>query len=79
MQASELTALDRQPYITLETFRDMGIAYSVGAIAEFYRWPVLVTGVIHPHEVFHMAALLGAYLHWRFTWQFATGEVRAAG
>lgn len=53
-----------------------GVAYSVGAIAEFCRWPVLVAGVIHPHEVFHVAALVGAFLHWRFVWQFATGEVR---
>jgi channel protein (hemolysin III family) len=55
-----------------------GVAYSLGAIAEFLRWPVLWRGVIQPHEVFHIAVLLGAFFHWRFTWQFATGEIRPA-
>ena len=51
-----------------------GVAYSVGAGLEFFRWPVVIPGVIHPHEVFHVAVLAGAFLHWLFVWQFATGE-----
>ena len=50
-----------------------GVAYSVGAVAQFVPAFILVPGVIHPHEVFHVAVLLGALLHWRFIWQFATG------
>ncbi|HTL31183.1 MAG TPA: hemolysin III family protein, partial [Tepidisphaeraceae bacterium] len=39
-----------------------GIAYSVGAVSEFFRWPVVIPGVIHAHEVFHIAVLVGAAL-----------------
>jgi len=53
-----------------------GLAYSAGAVAEFLGWPVLVPGVIHAHEVFHVAVLTGACFHWWFVWQFATGETR---
>jgi hypothetical protein len=32
-------------------------------------------GVIHSHEVFHVAALVGALCHWMFLWRVATGEL----
>ena len=50
-----------------------GLAYSAGAVAEFLGWPVLIPGVVHAHEVFHVAVLAGAGLHWWFIWGFATG------
>jgi channel protein (hemolysin III family) len=56
-----------------------GIAYSVGAVAEFFRWPVLIPGVVHAHELFHLAVVAGALLHYRFIWQFAAAEPSAAG
>lgn len=43
-----------------------GIAYSVGAILDFARWPVLIPGVVGPHEVFHLAVLVGISCHWYF-------------
>jgi channel protein (hemolysin III family) len=49
-----------------------GVAYSIGAVAEYRAWPVLIPGVVQAHEVFHLAVLVGAFLHWRFVWQFAT-------
>jgi channel protein (hemolysin III family) len=52
-----------------------GVAYSVGAAADFVRRPVLIPGVLGSHEFFHLAVLAGALLHWRFTWQFADGRV----
>ncbi len=52
-----------------------GLAYSIGAVAEYLRWPVLMPGVIHSHEVFHVAALAGALCHWLFLWRVATGEL----
>jgi hemolysin III len=55
-----------------------GVAYSVGGIMEYLSWPVLVPGMVHPHEVFHVAVLVGALCHWVFVWQFAPGEVRVA-
>lgn len=50
-----------------------GAAYSVGGLAEFHGWPVLIAGVVQAHEVFHLAVLVGAFCHWRFIWQFAAG------
>lgn len=52
-----------------------GIAYSVGAIAEFMRGPVLIEGIFGPHEFFHVAVLIGLACHWAFTWQFANGQL----
>jgi channel protein (hemolysin III family) len=49
------------------------IAYTAGGALEFFRWPVLIPGVVGPHELFHLAVLVGAGLHWRFTWLFANG------
>jgi channel protein (hemolysin III family) len=50
-----------------------GVAYSVGALLEIFHWPVLVPHLIQPHEVFHVAVLLGVLCHWLFTWRFARG------
>lgn len=52
-----------------------GLAYSIGAVAEYCCWPVPIPGVIHSHEVFHVAALVGALCHWLFLWEVATGEL----
>ncbi len=49
-----------------------GVAYTVGAAVDFLRWPVLVPGVIGPHEAFHVAVLAGIGLHWRFVWEIAS-------
>jgi channel protein (hemolysin III family) len=54
-----------------------GLAYTAGGLMEFLGWPVLLPGVVHAHEVFHLAVLAGAFCHWRFIWQFATGAVPA--
>src|SRR5690349_3983061 len=43
-----------------------GIAYSIGAALDVLQWPVLVSGVIQPHEVFHLAVLVGLAFHWAF-------------
>jgi channel protein (hemolysin III family) len=43
-----------------------GIAYTVGAVLEFLRWPNPWPGVIHAHELFHFFAIAGAAFHWRF-------------
>lgn len=52
-----------------------GLAYSAGAIFEFLNWPVVVAGVLGPHEMFHVFVLLGVALHWRFVWLFACGTL----
>jgi len=40
------------------------LAYSVGAVMEFLRFPVLVPNVIGPHELFHIMVLIGIASHW---------------
>jgi channel protein (hemolysin III family) len=52
-----------------------GFVYSIGATGEYFGWLVLIPGVAGPHEVFHLAVLVGAFFHWLFVWQFATGQV----
>lgn len=52
-----------------------GIAYSIGAVLEFLRWRIIIPGVVHPHEVFHLAVLAGAALHWYWIWTFADGSM----
>ena len=45
-------------------------AYTLGAIIDFLRAPVLVSGVIGPHELFHVAVLAGIGFHWKFVSSF---------
>jgi channel protein (hemolysin III family) len=52
-----------------------GVAYSVGAVLEALRWPVIVPGVIQWHEIFHVAVLIGLTFHWAFNYQIADGSV----
>lgn len=48
-----------------------GIAYSVGAVFDFLKRPVLFPGVVGPHEVFHVAVIVGVAYHWWFIHRFA--------
>jgi channel protein (hemolysin III family) len=52
-----------------------GVAYSIGALLEFSRWPVLAPGVIQWHEVFHVAVLVGLAFHWAFAYSIADGRL----
>jgi len=42
------------------------LAYTVGAIMEFIRMPILIPGVIESHELFHIAVLIGLGYHFSF-------------
>ena len=42
------------------------LAYTAGALAEFLRWPLLLPGILGPHEIFHLAVLAGISFHWSF-------------
>ena len=48
-----------------------GITYTAGAILEFLQQPVLIPGVIGPHELFHVAVLIGLSLHWYFIYSIS--------
>jgi predicted membrane channel-forming protein YqfA (hemolysin III family) len=43
-----------------------GLAYTAGASLEFLGLPVVIYGVIGPHELFHIAVLAGLAWHWQF-------------
>lgn len=47
------------------------VAYTSGAVGDFLREPILVSGVVGPHEVFHFAVLIGIGFHWKFISSFA--------
>lgn len=51
------------------------LAYTAGAVLEFLRWPIVIPGVVHTHELFHVAVLAGLFCHWRFVMQFAAGPM----
>lgn len=42
------------------------VLYSAGTVFEFLNEPVLIQGVIGPHELFHLMVLAGIAYHWRF-------------
>jgi channel protein (hemolysin III family) len=48
-----------------------GVAYTLGATIEFLRRPVLIEGVVGPHELLHLAVLAGLGFHFRFIFSFA--------
>jgi channel protein (hemolysin III family) len=50
-----------------------GLAYTLGGVLEFLRWPVLAPGVVGSHELMHLLVLAGVGLHWKFVYQFAAG------
>ncbi len=62
-----------EPFVRLMAWG--GVAYTIGAVLEHAQWPVLIPGVVGPHEMFHVAVLVGAGLHWVFIYRIASGEV----
>ena len=48
-----------------------GLAYSIGAILEFFGWPVIIAGVLGPHEIFHLLIIVAASYHWYFVYERA--------
>lgn len=51
-----------------------GVAYSVGAVIDWAGGPVVLRGVIGPHEVFHLLVIAGALCHWLFIYNWADGR-----
>ncbi|MEI8019232.1 MAG: hemolysin III family protein [Schlesneria sp.] len=52
-----------------------GLAYTVGAIGLILHQPILVAGIIGPHEIWHVAVLCALGLHWQFVNHFADGRL----
>ena len=55
------------------------LAYTLGALTDFLRWPVPIPGLVGAHELFHLAVLAGLAFHWMFIRSFASREMPAPG
>jgi channel protein (hemolysin III family) len=53
-------------------------AYVAGAVIDAVNAPVLLDGVLGPHELFHFMVMIGALLHWCFIYNWADGREPAA-
>lgn len=42
------------------------LAYTLGAILDFTKFPVLINHVLGAHEIFHLCVLAGISFHWLF-------------
>jgi hemolysin III len=40
-----------------------GVFYTIGAVCDALRWPVLYPGYVRPHEVLHIFDLFGTFVH----------------
>jgi channel protein (hemolysin III family) len=59
-----------------------GLVYTLGAVLDYLRVPVLLPGVVGAHELFHVAVLTALGLHWAFirrALRHAAAEVAPAG
>ncbi len=52
-----------------------GVAYSIGAVMEYARWPVVVWGIVGAHELFHLAVIAALAWHWRFIHRLSRPEI----
>ena len=43
-----------------------GVFYSLGAIIDFARWPILIPHLLGSHEIFHIFVVAAAVSHWLF-------------
>ncbi|QBQ55048.1 PAQR family membrane homeostasis protein TrhA [Nitrosococcus wardiae] len=48
-----------------------GLAYTVGAVLEFAGQPLFLREILGPHELFHLAVLIGLGFHWKFIYTMA--------
>lgn len=47
------------------------LCYAAGGIFDFLEWPVLVPGLVGPHDVLHVFDLIGSALHLAFVIRYA--------
>lgn len=48
-----------------------GVFYTIGALFDYFRFPVLIEGVFEGHELFHFMVILGLAFHWNFVFDIA--------
>ncbi len=49
-----------------------GVAYTLGVLILTLRWPTPIFGIVGPHELWHVAVLVGLGLHWKFAFRVAS-------
>ncbi len=54
----------RAGLVTVGLMLGGGVSYTLGAVLEFARAPLLIPNVLGPHELFHLTIVLGVVLHW---------------
>lgn len=55
-----------------------GLAYTIGGVIEFTGWLRPMPRIIHGHEIFHVAVIIGALWHWRFIRDSAARPIEAS-
>lgn len=54
------------------------LAYTLGALIDFLRAPVIIPGVLASHELFHLFVLAGVAMHWQYIHRAVVNEVVTA-
>lgn len=52
------------------------VFYSIGAVIDFARWPVVIPGVLGPHECFHIFVVIAAFSFWLFIYNWSHHPVK---
>lgn len=55
-----------------------GILYTIGAVGDIFRWPIIIPKVWGPHVTFHLFVLGGLSVHWYLISQIADGRLSKA-
>ena len=71
---SALNLWKRYSFSLIEPLVWGGVAYSCGAVLLQLHWPILIPRVLGPHELWHVAVLIGLSCHWFFIWHIADRE-----
>lgn len=53
-----------------------GVAYTLGAILDWLKWPSIYEGVSGPHEMFHVMVIIGSLCHVRFMLRYVVAHRR---
>lgn len=63
---SMIALWQRRGFVYIRLILAGGLAYSIGAVLLELKWPTLIPRVFGPHELWHIAVIVGISLHWRF-------------
>ncbi|MEK6250249.1 MAG: hemolysin III family protein [Planctomycetales bacterium] len=69
-----IVLLKRYGFRFVEPVLSGAAAYTIGAAIQAAGEPMIIQGVLGPHEIFHIAVILGALCHWKFIHTIATSE-----